>query len=866
MEKLKYDITIIIPVYNNENYIDACMQSLLEQNFPLEKIQIILINDGSTDKSLAVCKTYEKENILVIDKENSGVSATRNIGLKKALGKYILFLDSDDYLSKNTLKSLFSFFEKHEDEIDLITYPIVYDKQGKYSSHVRYKNMFKEGSGIYDLEEHFNLIQATVNIMIKNAFKKNLLFDEKQTFSEDEHFATEILMKKKKIGFCKEATYYYRRHAETANDTLTNAYYSFEMITGYYESLFNKYKKDGKVPKYIQALYLNNVSWRIKQDALYPYHYEKEEFKQAKERIIHLLKQMDMDVILSLPYMSSFHRMYLLHLRNDKVEVKISDKNSLIVTTENNIITEEETITSWVNRFKICDDFILLDGNFTTLVFEIVKPEIYLEIEDKKHKKEEKRIDVFRSNSSYQASKIRTNTIYGYQIKIPLNIDNFTMFTIIKGKKIPIYFKFNQFASRKIYDHHIRVAYSMKKFRITKNSFYYKLKDFGSNFITYLKKNPKILIYRFLGKIAIKKRKIWLYTDKSGVLDNGYIQFQHDIKKKDGIERYYVYNEPYNKIKKKIKPEEEKYLLKFKSIKHIQKYLRADVILSSFADLQVYCPFNTGIKWYHDILHYDLVYLQHGILHANLIKMYSKEFTEISKFIISSPFEEKNLIEKYHYREEDFIKSGMPRESLKKKNVKVKNKILYAPSWREYLIGKMIKNKRELKENVFLNSNYFKETYAFLHSKKLSEFLEKNDYILDFQLHPIFRDYAHLFELQDSKNIHLTSGSTILEEYKMFITDFSSFQFDYIFLKRPIIYFVPDMEEFKAGLHTYRELDLKYEDAFGELCLTSDELLEKVLSYEKRNFQLEEKYKERMANFFYEIKNPCEKIYNSLKK
>ena len=88
-------------------------------------------------------------------------------------------------------------------------------------------------------------------------------------------------MKKKKIGFCNEATYFYRRHTGTANDTIINPYYSFETITSYYEYLFNKFAKDGKVPKYVQALYVNNLSWRIRKDVLYPYHLPKKEYDKA---------------------------------------------------------------------------------------------------------------------------------------------------------------------------------------------------------------------------------------------------------------------------------------------------------------------------------------------------------------------------------------------------------------------------------------------------------------------------------------------------------------------------------------------------------------------------------------------------------
>lgn len=867
MRKFKYDVSVIVPVYNNEDYIDECVTSLLKQDYDINKIQIILINDGSKDKSLEKIKKYESENIIVIDKKNSGVSDTRNLGMSMALGKYILFLDSDDYLKRNSIKKLVELFDEHYNEIDVVTYPLVYNEDGKLRKHIRYNTMYEKGTGVYDLKEHYNLIQATVNIMIKNNFEKNILFEVKQKFSEDERFATEHLMQKQKIGFCKEAIYYYRRHVGTANDTITNAYYSFEMICSYYEYLFSKFENKGKVPKYIQTLYLNNICWRIKQDALYPYHYDEKKFEKSLDRIKKLLDKVDVDVVLSLPYMNDFHKMYVLKLKGEKVEIEVKKNGSYKIICNGEEIVDLNYIKSTVNLFKVRDGNILLNGFFSTLAFEVVDPDIYIELIDKKGNVEAHKIETYITNNSYYASKIKTNLIYGYNLKIDMNkYSEFKFYVIINGVRIPVRFEFNRFTSRKIYPAKYRVAYTKRRFKISKNNLYLRLKDLVKNLITYIKKNPRILVYRLLAKLTIKKKQIWLYSDKGGTIDNAYFQFKHDLKKKDGVLRFYVYNESFKTISEKVTKEESKYLLKFKTLKHKRYFLRADKILSSFSDLQIYCPFNNGIKWYRDIIDYDFIYLQHGILHANLIKMYSKEFTEISKFVISSNFEENNLKNKYNYSEEDFIKSGMPRMGLEHKKVKVQNKILYAPSWREYLIGKLVNTKRKLKVNEFLKSNYFKETYNFLHSEKLNKMLEENKLTLDFQLHPIFKEYGKYFELDNIKNVNLVSGKIVLEEYKIFITDFSSFQFDFVRLHRPIIYFMPDMDEFKAGLHTYRELDLDYKDAFGKLCLTSDDLVKEILYYPKNNYEAKKLFKDRMEKFFIKIDNPCEEIYKAIKK
>lgn len=127
-------ISIIVPIYNTGKYLKRCLNSIIEQEY--KNIEIILVNDGSNDNSLSICNSYKNKDdrIIVIDKKHTGVADSRNVGIKRATGEYIGFVDSDDYIDKDMYKKLIFISEKCNAEIamcDLVQTFKQYDKKRK---------------------------------------------------------------------------------------------------------------------------------------------------------------------------------------------------------------------------------------------------------------------------------------------------------------------------------------------------------------------------------------------------------------------------------------------------------------------------------------------------------------------------------------------------------------------------------------------------------------------------------------------------------------------------------------------------------------------------------------------------------------
>lgn len=870
----KYDVSIIVAVYNNEKYVEECIKSVIQQEFDFSKIQLILIDDGSKDNSATICENYAKQyqNILFMKHDNHGVSYTRNIGIQKAEGKYIMILDSDDFISNETVKELFHFMEENS-EIDISSYTMKNYKEGKKSNHYRNK-LYMFGTGVYPIEEFPHLSQATINIIFRNQGKDNVLYDEKMTLAEDEKFNTAIIMKKGKIGFCKEAIYYYRKHGESVSSTKQNPYYCFEQFTGYFEYLIEEYtNQEGVLPKYIQGLILQGIKWRINSDLLFPYYLEQEDYQKAIEKIKKILSHIEIDTILEKTNMNIFLKMYLLRLRETPLELKIGYGANFSINHKDKIVYTDSKVDLVFNRFKIKNHQIYMLGYIRSPLCEFVRPQLYIQMNGKP----KEQIIVSNSNMDYYGANFKTNTFYKFEYTLPLeNLQNFNFLLKVEEHEIPLEALFSDWCAFNTKLERNRILIENEKFllKYEPETAFFTMKELDLEGRKKAKRklrrlyddyNSMINVYR---KFTKTNKTIWLYCDRNKVIDNAYYQFKHDIQKDDGIQRYYILDGDKAQYKKYFTPKEwRKYIIQKNSYKHKIMFLRCDKIITTFASINEYSPFKKKtISWYKDLLQYDLIYLQHGVLYAKLLKMYSKEFTEIDKIVVSSHFEEKNMIENYQYDEKDLIKTGMPRFDLENPEPNRKNKILFAPSWRAYLIqDPPVNGKRALKKNDFLHSKFYQEINQFLNNQKLDKLLGEKGIELHFKLHPIFGGYKDLFKIQ-TENIKLAEENVKNEEYNLFITDFSSFQFDFALLKTPMIYFVPDLIEFKAGLHTYRELDLPLEEAFGDIVETAETLIEKVKSYIEKDFQLEEKYKERMEGFFYKTENCCEKIYKELMK
>ena len=205
-------VSVIVPIYNVEEYLEKCVDSILAQSY--KNIEVILVDDGSPDKCGDICDKYKEKDarIKVLHKQNGGLSDARNAGIEMADGNYIMFIDSDDYIQNNMIETLYSRIKKDNSDIAQCNFLIVYDEDNSEQSN---GNMPFDDEVITSDEALERLFSEDYWYLVTacNKLYKRHLFSEIRfpysKYHEDEFVAHLIIEKCNLISLVKEPLYYY---------------------------------------------------------------------------------------------------------------------------------------------------------------------------------------------------------------------------------------------------------------------------------------------------------------------------------------------------------------------------------------------------------------------------------------------------------------------------------------------------------------------------------------------------------------------------------------------------------------------------------------------------------------------------------
>ena len=223
-------ISVIVPVYMSEDYLEKCLDSILQQTY--QNLEVILINDGSTDGSAAICQRYKNQDarVKVYHKPNGGVASSRNRALEAVTGDYIVFVDNDDWLELDHIQSLYDLLKKTDADIAIGNFTQFIEDQGSFLIHVGADNYFEQVYSPFDWFHHqydskYNLSQCfTVPWakLYKAELFKDIVYPTDQKV-EDDYTTYKVYLQADKIAYMNKAIYIHRKRSTSVTRTVNLA-------------------------------------------------------------------------------------------------------------------------------------------------------------------------------------------------------------------------------------------------------------------------------------------------------------------------------------------------------------------------------------------------------------------------------------------------------------------------------------------------------------------------------------------------------------------------------------------------------------------------------------------------------------------
>lgn len=885
MVNYKYKFSIIMAVYKVEQFLREAIDSIINQTIGIKNIQLILVDDGSPDNCPAICDEYAEkypDNIFVIHKENGGVSSARNLGLKAVEGKYVNFVDSDDKLTPKTLKSVYKLFEKTGDQTDVVSIPLWFF-EGATGGHIlNYK--FEDGTRIIDLKEDWSNIQLSCSAaFIRTDAIKGMEFDPRLAYGEDANLMQRVIMKKQTLGVVTEGKYMYRKRATGTPSALQNStnnpkWYLPSVKYFLMDLLDYSNKTLGYVPKFVQYAIMYDIQWRIRQRDFYKTNaISNEEKREYLDILKYVMSNIDEDVILSQKNLSREQRLVALETKYASLPECVIGENDVFCAFSDEAKFSMANSKAIFEFIEIKDEKLKLEGFLEIYNFPFDELELSFWVNNKKVDTE---IIPRDSKLIYLERDIVKRIVFKAEIKLDASQNQYKvrLGAIINGKLI--FFQKYGFGYFSPITADYRFSnFSNGKWMLSCSKNFIKAKTVNSltnklakaKFLLWILKNNKngnrYQVFLRLWYHIIKgfyKKPIWLISDRPGVAgDNGEAFFRYMVSQHPEIKAYFVINKnspDYKKIKK-IGP-----VIKKLSLKHKLYLLLSEYIFSSQGENEHFDPFGPARNVFRDILAYKpFVFLQHGVIMNDLSGWLFRQNKNIFGFITSAKSEYNSIAYgNYDYPPEKVWLTGLPRfDSLYDDSQKI---ICVMPTWRKGLtLGTDPVTREWLLTDDFAQSEYFNFYNSLINHPLLLKTVQEKGYKINFVLHPNLRAGASFFDSNKYTSIVVDDldYNKIFAISKLIVTDYSSAIFDFIYMRKPVVYTQFDFEKFFDGSHSVEKGYFEFErDGFGEVEYDLESAVNRIVEYIEEDCKLKEKYRKRIDEFFaFDDKNNCNRVY-----
>lgn len=329
-ETYSFKFSIITAVYNVASYLSEAIESILCQDIGFkDSVELILVDDGSTDSSGEICDHYQAlypDNIKVLHKPNGGAASARNAGIALASGRYLNFLDGDDKLSPCTLSAVYHFFSTVDDQISLVSVPIQFFEKKETAHRLNYK--YKDDKNqIINLNTQYSYVQMSIaSSFIKREVLNEHSFDTSLRYAEDAKVIMQLLLEHPYYGIVPSGCYYYRfRNTQNSalNGTKLHKEWYLDCLKDYLLwALQTARQKYGSIPLFVQYNVMYDLQSRFGVPEIPASILSPDEHEEFRTLLREILRSIDDKIILQQRNLSREQKDYIISLKHGKGSLK----------------------------------------------------------------------------------------------------------------------------------------------------------------------------------------------------------------------------------------------------------------------------------------------------------------------------------------------------------------------------------------------------------------------------------------------------------------------------------------------------------------------------------------------------------------
>jgi glycosyltransferase involved in cell wall biosynthesis len=795
--------SLISAVYNVDRYLPDFIASIEKQTFPLDRVQVIIVDDGSTDESLTTLKEWSARRpdlVTVLTKENGGQGSARNLGLEHALGEWISFPDPDDLLEADYLQRVDEFLTRHSTVAMAASSRQMFDERtGQIRNTHPLRRMFHVGDQVVDADRIPDFFHGSAPSGFYRAEvieREQLRFDLRvRPNFEDGHFSCHYLLAvdRPMIGFVATAHYLYRKRADRTSTLQTSLLDPDRYVAvprhGYLDVLRFATERKGAVPEWLQNFLLYELSFyfavetRISDVASAAHGEVAEEFVRTLAEIAELLTPAAVESF-GLARFDPVWRDILLH----------SLKGEKWATPYVVITRVDETRNRMQIAYRYCGE-----RPAETIVYRGRQ----IEPSDAK----------VRAHDYWDHTLLRERLMW-----VPTNGG---VRVFLEGKAVEFR---NDWAEQ-----HLTTLRPAARQRLLTG---------GT-----AKREPRLKLRdRVVRRLARTRPVRRVFGDAWVLLDR-----LHNAD--DNAERLYRYLRTHRRdvnawftLEKgtpdwqRLRKDGYRRSVPYGSLRWELLMLNCKNLISSQADVPVVRP--PRILKYGDPT-WRFVFLQHGVIKDDISRWLNLK--KIDLFVTSTPGEHESIVgddSPYAFTTYEVKMTGLARfDRLLELGNKIapeqRKYILVCPTWRQWLSQpKEIGSHRRTVTEMFFDSEFAQQWLGFLRDERLRALAERSGLTIGFLPHPNLQAALADLDLPSYVKPLSFEGQDVQEmfaEAAVVVTDYSSMAFNAGYIERPVVYFQFDAALVLGGGHTGRYGYYDYrDDGFGPVAETIDATVDAV--------------------------------------